>query len=72
MWKGDGDGGVREGAGGPPTGGVGDSGKGWCGRPTQGALGFKKNWSRVRAKNEDDFGLKQGNVATLRCNVMTF
>ena len=66
MWKGDGDSGVREGVGGPPTGVVGDSGKGWCGRPTQGALGFKQKWSRVRAKNEGDFGLKQGNVATFQ------
>ena len=50
MGKGDDDGGVREGVGGPPTGVVGDSGKGWCGRPTHEALGFRQRGGRVGSK----------------------
>ena len=50
MGKRDGDSGVREGVGGPPTSVVGDSGKGWCGSPTQGALGFKQEGGRVGEK----------------------
>ena len=64
MWKGDGDGGVREGVGGPQTDGVGDSGKGWYGRPTQGALGFKQKWEVC--------GLKTGQRRDVRGNVATF
>ena len=48
------------------------SGKIWCGRATQGTLGFKPKGSRVRAKIESDCGLKQGNVAMFGCNVATF
>ena len=40
------------------------SGKIGGGRATQGTIGFKPRGSRVGAKIEGDFGLKQGNVAT--------
>ena len=43
---------------------AGDSGKGWCGRVTQGALGFRQGGGRVRVKNGRCLALKQGNVAT--------
>ena len=49
---------------GPPTGVVEDSGKGRCGRSTQGELGFGNNGVGQKQKNEGDLSLKQGNVAT--------
>ena len=42
------------------------------GRATQGTIGFKPRGSRLGAKIEGDFCLKQGNVATLDINVATF